>query len=106
MERQQAEHILSQTLTFKQSDHLELSLHGGIEANTRFANNTITQNTVQKNVTLHVSAAFGQKIGHASTNRLDLDSLQEVVNRAEQIASHSEPDTEYLPPVAPSEYIE
>ena len=47
MERQQAEHILSQTLTFKQSDHLELSLHGGIEANTRFANNTITQNTVQ-----------------------------------------------------------
>ena len=106
MERQQAEHILSQTLTFKQSDHLELSLHGGIEANTRFANNTITQNTVQKNVTLHVSAAFGQKIGHASTNRLDPDSLREVVNRAEQIASHSEPDTEYLPPAAPSEYIE
>ena len=89
MERQQAEHILFQTLTFKQSDHLELSLHGGIEANTRFANNTITQNTVQKNVTLHVSAAFGQKIGHASTNRLDPDSLREVVNRAEQIASHS-----------------
>ena len=62
MERQQAEHILSQTLSFKQSDHLELSLHGGIEANTRFANNTITQNTVQKNITLHVSAAFGQKV--------------------------------------------
>ena len=106
MERQQAEHILSQTLSFKQSDHLELSLHGGIEANTRFANNTITQNTVQKNITLHVSAALGQKVGHASTNRLDQDSLREVVNRAEQIALHSEPDTEYLSPVTPSKYME
>ena len=106
MERQQAEHILSQTLSFKQSDHLELSLHGGIEANTRFANNTITQNTVQKNITLYVSAAFGQKVGHASTNRLDQDSLREVVNRAEQIALHSEPDTEYLSPATPSKYME
>ncbi|HHZ93717.1 TPA: TldD/PmbA family protein [Candidatus Poribacteria bacterium] len=106
MERQQAEHVLSQTLAFRQSDHLELSLHGGTETNTRFANNTITQNTVQRNVTLHVSAAFGQKVGHASTNRLDSDSLQEVVGRAEQIATHTELDTEYLPPVDPSEYIE
>ena len=106
MERQQAEQILSQTLAFKQSDHLELSLHGETEANTRFANNTITQNTVQRNVTLHVSAAFGQKVGHASTNRLDPDSLQEVVSRAEQIALHTKSDTEYLPPVNPRQYIE
>jgi len=29
-----------------------------------------------------------------------------VVTRAEQIAMHAEPDTEYLPPVGPSEYVE
>ncbi len=106
MERQQAEQILEDALSFRQADDLELSLHGEVETNTRFANNAITQNTAQKNVTLDVTAAFGQKVGSASTNRLDADSLREVVTRAEQIALHAEPDTEYLPPVGPSEYME
>ena len=48
MERAQAEQILQQALSYQQADHLQLSLHGEIDANTRFANNTITQNTAQK----------------------------------------------------------
>ena len=47
MERAQAEQILQQALSYQQADHLQLSLHGEVGANTRFANNTITQNTAQ-----------------------------------------------------------
>lgn len=104
MERQQAQNILEQVLSYRRSEHLELSLGGSISANTRFANNVITQNTSQKDAQLSVTAAFGQKVGSASTNRLDEESLRNVVSRAEQIAQTAEPDTEYLPPVGPSEY--
>ena len=48
MERAQAEQILQQALSYQQADHLQLSLHGEVGAYTRFANNTITQNTAQK----------------------------------------------------------
>ncbi len=106
MERQQAEQILERTLSYRRADHLELSLGGSVSANTRFANSAITQNTSQKNAILNVTAAFGQKVGHASTNKLDTDALRDVVARAEQIAKNAEPDTEYLPPVGPSKYAE
>ena len=80
MERAQTEQILQQALSYQQADHLQVSLHGEVDANTRFANNTITQNTAQKDAALGVTAAFGQQVGHANTNRLDRDSLREVVS--------------------------
>ena len=106
MERAQTEQILQQALSYQQADHLQVSLHGEVDANTRFANNTITQNTAQKDAALGVTAAFGQQVGHANTNRLDRDSLREVVQRAEQIAQSTAPDTEYLPPVGPQSYLD
>ena len=100
----EVEQILEQALSYQNSDHLQLSLTGTESANTRFANNTITQNTAQKDSTLSVTAAFGQQVGHASTNRLQSEGLREVVNRAEQIARLAAEDSEYLPPVSNQTY--
>ena len=80
----EVEQIFEQVLSYQNSDHLQLSLTGTELANTRFANNTITQNTVQKDSGLSVTASFGQKVGQASTNRLQADGLKEVVSRAEK----------------------
>ena len=100
----EVEQIFEQVLSYQNSDYLQLSLTGTELANTRFANNTITQNTVQKDSGLSVTASFGQKVGQASTNRLQADGLKEVVSRAEKIAQSAVEDSEYLPPVSTQTY--
>ena len=104
MRQTEVEQIFEQVLSYQNSDHLQLSLTGTELANTRFANNTITQNTVQKDNGLSVIASFGQKVGQASTNRLQADGLKEVVSRAEKIAQSAAEDSEYLPPVSTQTY--
>lgn len=96
--------ILEKTLSFVTAEHAEVTLSGFHQGATRFANNAITQNLAKTDASLSVRAAFGQQVGSASVNQFDEESLRRVVQRAEDIARHSEPDTEYLPPLEPQTY--
>lgn len=71
------------------------------EASVRFANSVVTQSLARSNARLVVKVAFGNRVGTAVTNAFSEEGLAQVVARAEEIARQSEPDTEYMPPVAP-----
>jgi len=106
MTQEDTQAILEKTLSFVTAEHAEVTLSGFHQGATRFANNAITQNLAKTEASLSVRAAFGQRVGSASINQFDEESLRRVVRRAEDIARHSEPDTEYLPPLAPQSYRE
>jgi len=104
MTENEAKKILDHVLSYAKADNTEVSLSGSENASTRFSNNAITQNIAKGNLTLDVRSAWDNKVGSASTNRFDDESLRDVLARSEKIARLSEPDPEYMPPLEPQTY--
>jgi predicted Zn-dependent protease len=104
--REIAEKAIEIVLSNSKGDHTEVSLALSRQGATRFANNAITHNQESERVEISVRVAFGNKVGSASINLLDERSIVEVVRRTEEIAMAAEPDTEYLPPPGPQDYLQ
>lgn len=102
----EARETLKKALEFVSADHAEASVWASAEGSTRFANSAITQNVAKETLGLSVRAAFGNRVGSASTTDLSEEGLRAVVQRAEELARMAQPDTEYLPPPEPAEYQE
>jgi len=103
MNKPDAIQTLEKVLGYADADETVAGIGGGSEDSTRFADNAITQNVSHNNISLHVTCAYGQSHGSASTNDLSDDSLKALVKRAQDIAKMSPPDPEYMPPVDAAE---
>ncbi len=98
--QQQCERILKEVLECaKTADEAEVSISTNESGLTRFAENYIHQNVVERNAQAKVRVVLGKKLGFGSTNRVDADGLREMVERALQTARLSEdnPDFAGLP---------
>lgn len=78
--------LLKKVLSYSQAGQTEVVYQGTESALTRFANNHIHQNVAESNHELRVRAVIGKKVGVATTNRLDDDSLRRVTEQALEIA--------------------
>ena len=87
LEENDVQALLQKILGFSKATQTEVLFSGTDRSLTRFANNYIHQHVAETNQSVSVRAVLGNKIGVASTNKLDNDSLREVVNRAMTIAS-------------------
>src|SRR6185503_17789439 len=72
---------------------------------TRFANNAIHQNVAERCGQLSVRPVIDGRTARATTNRLDRDSVRQVVGHAIAITRLTEPDPD-LPPMAAPEDAE
>jgi len=79
------------------ADEVEVLFSGGKSALTRFANNTIHQNVAEENYLVSVRTVFGGRTARATTNKLDDESLQRVVQSSERLAKVQHPDPDLLP---------
>ncbi len=104
--REKSIEILQKALQYSQADQTEAKIVGENFNLTRFANSTIHQNLNRINSELQVRVAIGSKMGTASTNNLDDESIKKVVEKASLMARMQEdnPDLSSLPGV--SEYQE
>jgi len=82
------DHVLA-TSTAEQTEALYLAQDSAL---TRFATNRIHQNVREHDATLQVRVIDKDRIGVASTNRLDQGGLREVVEQAIAIAERSAPN--------------
>jgi PmbA protein len=78
---------------------VEAIVAGGSHALTRFANNAIHQNVAERAVHLSVRPVIDGRTARASSNRLDADAIERVVEEAVAVTRLVEPD-EALPPLA------
>ena len=78
--------LLHKVLGYSRAEQTEVVYLGTDSALTRFANNTIHQNVAESNAELRVRAVVGKKVGVATTNRLDDESLRSVTAQALEIA--------------------
>ncbi len=83
-----------------------VSIRGGVSHLTRFCDNYIHQNVSEAGSTLSVSIIFGKKVGSASTNALDKQSIDSTIEMAAEIARLQKPNEEFQGLPGPQELPE
>jgi PmbA protein len=98
--------LLQKVLRYSRAEQTEVVYQGTESALTRFANNYIHQNVAESNHDLRVRAIVGKRIGVATTNRLDDDSLRNVTEQALEIARIQPENPEFHSRPSPSPIIQ
>ncbi len=102
--RKKTEDICKDVLQRSGSDPAEIVFSFEDQSLTRFANNYIHQNVAERNATLIVRLLRGKRIGLATSNRLDGDGLDQLVERARANAEVSPEDPDYPGLPEPASY--
>lgn len=93
-------HKINQALEFVKNkckaDDYTISIHNVDNLLTRFAQNSITQHIKGNNLDVSLKVAFDNKVGSASVNNLNEDSLQYLIKTAENMAKLNQPDPEFV----------
>jgi predicted Zn-dependent protease len=84
--------LLDRALSLSEAPETEVVYLGQDSALTRFATNQIHQNVREHDASLQVRVIDQDRIGVASTNRLEEDGIRDVVERAAAIAARSAPN--------------
>ena len=98
------ERIAEIVLKASKADDTLVSFSDSDSATLRFANNQVIQNVSIRRPSVSVRTAFGKKVGRATTNRVDRQSLLWTLGQAEQIASLAPEDPEFMPSLPPQTY--
>ncbi len=91
----QASEIARRAVSLVAADEAEAVVVAENSALTRFANNRINQNVAEQNASVSIRAILGTRIGVASTNRLDDESLRKTAQAAVDAASCAVPDESF-----------
>jgi predicted Zn-dependent protease len=97
--------LLETALRLSTAGETEVALTVTTEALTRFAHNAIHQNVVETDAELEVRAAFGKRVGRATTNDLTPLGLERVVATACELAQHLPENPEWPGLTDPAEVI-
>ncbi len=89
------EDMVKKILEKVEVDEAEIRLSKEDTSLTRYANSRIHQNIAQNDVTVSIRAVKGKKVGSATTNSIDEDSLTDCLRRAENIAKHQKEDPQF-----------
>jgi len=79
-----------------QADGIFISISASENSLSRFSENQISQNVSKKTFCLTVTSYFGQRHASASTTELDQDAISRTVKRAEDLASITPADPEWV----------
>jgi predicted Zn-dependent protease len=101
---QKAKALLVKVISFSTADECECNLDGSNAGNIRYARNTVSTAGEVSDVTLAVQSGFGKRVGVATINEFDDESLKKVVRRSEELAKLAPENPEYMPNLGPATY--
>lgn len=101
---QQAKAILDKVLALSKADECTATLTGGLNGNIRFALNNVSTSGIVSDADLAVQVAFGKRVGVATINSFDDESLRNVVLRAEELARLAPENEEFMPAIGKQNY--
>jgi len=106
MDKERIREALQTAIDYSTADQLEVLASSSTRALTRFSNNYVHQNVSETNMSISIRAVIDKKIGYASTNRLDRDSIKATVDKAIEIAGHRPPDPDFKSLPSPKPIVE
>lgn len=101
---EEAKKIMEKAMSFSTADACEINLEGSESGNIRYARNSVSTAGHRSNQTLVVQSNFGKKMGTATIDEFDDESLKRVVARAEELAKLSPENPEFMAPLGPQTY--
>ncbi len=101
---QKAKALLEKVISFSTADECECNLDGSNAGNIRYARNTVSTAGEVSDVTLAVQSGFGKRVGVATINEFDDESLKKVVKRSEELAKLAPENPEFMPNLGPATY--
>lgn len=101
----EARALLQKVLSYSTADECEVSLLGEVRGNIRYARNEVSTSGSLTNQNLVVQSAFGKKVGVATIDEFDEESLKKVVRRAEELARLAPENPEYVGMLGPQSYL-
>ena len=101
---EQSRAVLAKVVALSKADECTATLAGAVRGNIRFALNTVTTSGVVSNVELVVQAAYGKRVGTATINQFDSESLERAVRRAEELARLAPENDEFMPALERQSY--
>ncbi len=104
MEREEAQRLCERLLGYVKKGEAEVLLHWRDDALTRFACNQIQQHINRRSLDLTLRVLHDGRVGKASTNMTDDESLKACARAAEEMLPHMPQDPEQLPLPEPQDY--
>jgi predicted Zn-dependent protease len=105
-EKHEIESLMEQVLSKASAPNKQVEYYYTNSLATRLGENAITQNTGGEEENIRLIVAYGNRHGSSITNRLDVRSIDSLVDRAQAIAKNTPEDPEYMPPLKPQRYPE
>ncbi|HYK77828.1 MAG TPA: TldD/PmbA family protein [Daejeonella sp.] len=106
LSKEQAQALMKKVLSYSTADECEVNLSGSDNGNIRYARNSVSTSGGVSQTSLVVSSAYGKKLGVATINEFDDESLKKVVRRSEELAKLAPENPEYVPFLGPQTYAE
>lgn len=106
LSKEQAQALMKKVLSYSTADECEVNLSGSDNGNIRYARNSVSTSGGVSQTSLVVSSAYGKKLGVATINEFDDESLKKVVQRSEELAKLAPENPEYVPFLGPQTYAE
>ncbi len=106
LSKEESQALLKKVLSYSKADECEVNLNGSDAGNIRYARNSVSTSGGISQDSLVVSSAFGKKMGVATINEFDDDSLKKVVQRAEELAMLAPENPEFVSFLGPQNYPE
>ncbi|HPZ08069.1 MAG TPA: TldD/PmbA family protein [Candidatus Eremiobacteraeota bacterium] len=104
--KERARKILEEAISYSTSEETEVHITGGKHWLTRFANNYIHQNVVQKDYSITARLIEGKKVGIASSNVFHDEYLKDAILKAQEVLRNQIDDPHIVPLSPPGEYKE
>ncbi|MCW3119437.1 MAG: TldE/PmbA family protein Actinobacterial subgroup [Chitinophagaceae bacterium] len=103
--KEEAQALLKKVIAYSKADECEVNLGGGDNGNIRYALNSVSTSGGISQNQLVVSSAYGKKLGVATINEFDDESLVKVVRRSEELARLAPENPEYMSILGPQTYM-
>ena len=100
----QARAILDKVIKLSKADQCSATLNGSSGGNIRYALNSVSTSGHVSDCDLAVEVAFGKRVGTATINSFDDESLAAVVRRAEELARLAPENPEFVPAIDKQAY--
>jgi len=104
--RDEARQLVEKVVSFSKADDCAVTIGNLDLAQTRFAANSITTSGKSSGTAINISVTKDRRTGSIATNEASDESLRAAVARAEELASFSPQDPEYVEPLGPQKYPE
>jgi predicted Zn-dependent protease len=103
---EQARDLAHRILSRSGADGLEVELESGRRSNTRYAVNRVTTAGSSDDLSVRITARFGNRAATVTTNRFDDESLTAAVRGAERLARLAPENDERMPLLGRQTYAE